>query len=80
MEEDALESSSEDCNGVLGAHGMLRNASSILATADSAVGEAEVEGYHSTQALLLLAAAAAFAIGAWRVHILVDRLPHRTDR
>jgi len=54
-----LESSSEDCNGVLGAHGMLRNASSILATADSAVGEAEVEGYHSAQALLLLAAAAA---------------------
>uniref|UniRef100_A0A7S3W671 Sulfotransferase domain-containing protein n=1 Tax=Emiliania huxleyi TaxID=2903 RepID=A0A7S3W671_EMIHU len=54
-----LESSSEDCNGVLGAHGMLRNSSSILATADSAVGEAEVEGYHSTQALLLLAAAAA---------------------
>ena len=37
-----LESSSEDCNGVLGAHGVLRNASSILATADSAVGEAEV--------------------------------------
>uniref|UniRef100_A0A7S3W528 Sulfotransferase domain-containing protein n=2 Tax=Emiliania huxleyi TaxID=2903 RepID=A0A7S3W528_EMIHU len=67
-----LQSSSEECNGVLGARGMLRNASGILGSADMTSDEAGVGGDTDQRAnsdpapllLVIAAAAAGCAVGA----------------